>query len=223
MKFGPNYEQGSNEWLAWRLQGLGASDAVKVCSGSSKYIELYKVKSGEMPESAFETGFVRAWRDRGHEIEHEARASYMLHVGIWVEPRLIVHPEHDWLRASLDGVSDDEKTIVEIKCPGKGKHDKALAGKLPSEYWPQIQHTLMVAGLPSMHYWSFDGERGALIEVAADAEYQKKLFLREAFFWESVKAKIEPDLEAALRASIKRTSKPKTILNGANTDRGEQG
>ena len=206
--------QGDAAWHRWRLQGVGSSDAADICSGSGKHLGLYKVKIGEIPESALGSPFMQEWRDRGHQMEPIARAAYEAHTGIWNEPRLVMHDTFDWMRASLDGLSYDDQIVLEIKCPGKIKHQKALAGKIPAEYVPQTQHQLMVTGCSMLHYWSFDGEAGVLVEVLPDLDYQVKLFEREGFFWEAVQARIPPDLSVCLRAGLKR-NKAKTILTGA--------
>lgn len=207
MKYGPSFAQGSPKWAEWRLDGIGASDAAAIAGLSASYLTmtaLWKLKTRELPESALTNPFMAEWRERGNALEPAARAAYELHVGDWVEPCLVVHPEHDWLRASLDGLSSDEMVPLEIKCPGKTKHATALAGKMPSEYYPQCQHALMVTGLPLLHYWSFDGEAGALVKVKADPEYQAKLFQRERFFWECVQSGIPPDVSVCLQASLKK-------------------
>ncbi len=34
-------------------------------------------------------------------------------------PKVVLHPAHDWMMASLDGIDLDGNSIVEIKCPGQ--------------------------------------------------------------------------------------------------------
>jgi len=204
MKIVEGIEQDTELWHEWRRGGLGASDSKAVASGSESIRKaLWAVKTGAMPESAFQDHFADYWRDRGKELEPAARAMLQSYTGKWIEPALAYHEEHQWLRASLDGI-DDSGIPYEIKCPGKIKHNRALGGSVPSEYFHQNQHALLVTGAPCLGYWSFDGEDGVLIEVLPDLEYQRKYLERAKHFWAMVESRTEPSIEAALRASINR-------------------
>jgi len=91
------------------------------------------------------------------------------------------------MRASLDGLSFDGTTLVEIKCP-LSLRDRASAqgGRIPSQYYAQLQHQLEVSGAQLAHYWSFHGTDGILIEVRPDKEYARRLVEAEAAFWQLI-------------------------------------
>lgn len=195
----------SPEWDDLRLTGLGASEMKHIASGVlERHLALWKVKTGVIPESALQNHFTDYWRDRGLALEPLAREKYEAEVGWPVRPAMVVHDKYDWMRASLDGLGDVLPAIipVEIKCPGALKHRLALAGRVPPEYFPQCQWIMMVCEVPWMHYWSFDGKNGKLIEIFADKPYQEKLFARAQLFWNHVVNRTEPTLEATLRASV---------------------
>src|SRR5216683_4834839 len=80
------------------------------------------------------------------------------------------------MRASLDGLSFDGSTVLEIKCP-MNVRDQTVAqqGSVPPQYYAQLQHQLEVSRATEVHYWSFDGSAGTLIRVRPDREYQKRL------------------------------------------------
>ena len=205
----------SPKWDELRLTGIGSSDAAAIV-GVSKYsnpLTLWKIKTGEIPEDAVQNPFTEYWRDRGQALEPLAKEKYKAEVGWDAEPAMVVHDEYNWMRASLDGLGDVLPAIipVEIKCPGKTKMAHMLEDKVPSEYWPQLQHILMVTGADWMHLWGFDGTEGSLLTVFPDLDYQRQLFASEKWFWELVTAKIPPDMEAALGAKVrrKRTKKAK--------------
>lgn len=204
----PNIAQNTPEWDEYRLHGIGSSDAGAIV-GASKYMNamaLYRIKVGEMPETALENPFTAYWRDRGQALEPEARERYQFEVGWPVRPAMVVHDRYDWMRASLDGLGDVLPCIipVEIKCPGKGKLAEVAKEKVPSEWWPQCQHVLMVTEANFLHLYVYDGKEGKLLTVFPDLEYQAKLLEREKWFWGLVQAKVPPDLEAMLAGSIKR-------------------
>jgi len=88
------------------------------------------------------------------------------------------------MMASLDGMDIGKSHIVEIKCPGKEDHEMAKSGKVPEKYYPQLQHQLEVCGMDMVHYFSFDGEDGVIVEMYKDDKYIKKLVTKEQEFWE---------------------------------------
>jgi predicted phage-related endonuclease len=132
---------------------------------------------------------------RGRELERFARRAYERQTGIQMEPLCLVHEEVQWMRASLDGLSFDGSTLLEIKCP-LSRRDRASAqeGRIPSQYHAQLQHQLEVSGAEQAHYWSFHGTDGILIEIRPDREYAKRLVEAEAAFWQLVQENRWPEL-----------------------------
>ena len=132
---------------------------------------------------------------RGRELERFARRAYERQTGIQMEPLCMVHEGFEWMRASLDGLSFDGSTLLEIKCP-LSLRDRASAqeGRIPSQYHAQLQHQLEVSRAERAHYWSFHGSDGILIEIRPDREYAKRLIEAEAAFWQLVKEDRWPEL-----------------------------
>jgi putative phage-type endonuclease len=176
--------QNTPEWQHWRRQGIGASDA-PVIMGETPFKSprtLWSIKTGRMPEEPAGPA-----ARRGRELEGYARRAYERRTGIQVEPLCLVHQELGWMRASLDGLSFDGTTLVEIKCPlNLRDRISAVQGRIPSQYHAQLQHQLEVSGAERAHYWSFHGSDGFLIEIRPDHEYAKRLIDAEAQFWQRV-------------------------------------
>jgi putative phage-type endonuclease len=184
--------QNTPEWHRWRRQGIGASDA-PVIMGETPFKTprtLWSIKTGR----ATETAPGPAAR-RGRELERFARCAYERQTGIQVEPLCLVHERLDWMRASLDGLSFDGSTVLEIKCP-LSLRDRVSAqeGRIPAQYHAQLQHQLEVSRAELAHYWSFHGTSGVLIEIRPDREYAKRLIDAEAEFWHLVKENRWPEL-----------------------------
>ncbi len=184
--------QNTPEWHRWRRQGIGASDA-PVIMGETAFKTprtLWSIKTGSMQE-----GPATPAARRGRELERFARRAYERQTGIQVEPLCLVHQEFAWMRASLDGLSFDGSTLLEIKCP-LSLRDRASAeqGRIPSQYHAQLQHQLEVSGAERAHYWSFHGTDGVLMELRPDREYAKRLVEAEAAFWQLVKENRWPEL-----------------------------
>ena len=107
-------QQNTAEWHRWRQQGLGASDA-PVIMGEAAFKTprmLWSIKTGRAQEDAPGPA-----ARRGRELERLARRAYEQEVGIQMEPLCLVHDQLEWMRASLDGLSFDGSTVLEIKCP----------------------------------------------------------------------------------------------------------
>jgi putative phage-type endonuclease len=184
--------QNTPEWQRWRMQGIGASDA-PVIMGETPFRTpkmLWSLKTGRMREEP--TGPAA---QRGRGLERFARRAYERQAETQMEPLCLVHQEFEWMRASLDGLSFDGSTLLEIKCP-LNLRDRVSAqeGRIPSQYNAQLQHQLEVSGAERAHYWSFDGRDGILIEIRPEREYAKRLVEAEAAFWQLVREDRWPGL-----------------------------
>jgi putative phage-type endonuclease len=178
------------EWHEWRRNGIGSSDAA-VIMGVSPWrtpLQLWENKVFGISEQ-----LDNASMKRGRDLEETARQEFEKLVGTIVAPSNVVHPGCSWMRASLDGIDVTGKIIVEIKCPNKDDHLTAAGKKVPEKYYPQCQHQLEVTGSPSMYYFSFDGKKGVVVEVARDQKYIDDMFQKEKEFWSLVVNQTPPE------------------------------
>jgi putative phage-type endonuclease len=178
-----NFEQSSREWLDWRRGGIGASDAPVIMGLSpwQKEGDLFMLKTGQMAERPANDAM-----ERGKRLEPLARQAYAEQTGIAVEPMCVQSRQHDWMRASLDGLSADGQRVIEIKCPGEKDHSLAASGRVPEKYYPQLQHILAVTGLAEIDYWSFRFGHTVLLHVQRDDDFIAALLEKEAAFWAMV-------------------------------------
>jgi hypothetical protein len=113
-------------------------------------------------------------------------------------PDIVFSEEHEFMMASLDGISKARDCILEIKCPGEQDHyTAAVEGKIPDKYYPQLQHQLSCAGLQNGFYFSFDGVHGVIIEFKRSDDYLKDLHAKEKTFWGYVQNFEAPPLTEA--------------------------
>src|SRR5690606_34059824 len=143
-----NLIQGSSEWLILRKSKITATDA-PIIMGESPYKskkELYLEKI----DPNFELKSNDRMR-RGTDLEPVARQMFILTTGVYVEPRVVLK---EWAMASLDGIDETGKIIVEIKCPGIKDHEKALNGHVPDHYFAQLQHQMYVCDVDKSFYFS---------------------------------------------------------------------
>lgn len=187
----PEHIQGSPEWLAHRRNHLGASDA-SIVMGLSPWTtpyQLWERKLGLAPEQ--ET----TWQmQRGTDMEPVALRQFCDEVDIEMFPQVVYHPKHDFMMASMDGLSLDLKQAVEIKCPGQSAHATALDGYVPEYYMPQLQHQLACLGLDVIWYYSFDGTSGVALKVQRDDEFIERMIEMELAFWEKVLLREPPEM-----------------------------
>lgn len=180
-------EQGSPEWLALRKTKITATDA-SVIMGASKWktkLQLYKEKTSDLPQVKPNEAM-----QRGLDLEPIARELFIIKTGIEMQPAVI---EKDWAMASLDGISSCGSRVLEIKCPGEKDHNEALLGRIPSHYYPQLQHQMYVSDVQLVYYFSFDGTDGVVVEVVRDPYYLEKMLEEEKKFYECLVNRIPPE------------------------------
>jgi len=188
-------EQGTTIWHEFRSLGFGASEA-NIIAGQSKWksvVDLWAAKTGRPTEPFIMSAAVQ----HGIDTEPEARERFIEATGINMTPKCYVSSKHDFIRASLDGISDCNRVILEIKCPSAlGIHMATVKGKVPDYYYPQLQHQLYVTGADVACFWSYVPSMGGfMIEVPPNLPYIAELVYREKHLWECVQKDIEPNPE----------------------------
>lgn len=172
--------QGSPEWHALRLMPT-ASNFRRVFTSQKKRstsfdeyaIELTEeVKAGRKLET-----YKSEWMQRGNDLEPQARAMFEFETGMVTTPIGFVTTDDGRIGCSPDAiVHDDEKgetALLEIKCPKPTTHIKyLLAGKVPADYFPQVQGQLWITEKPYAYFMSFHPDHESLIiRVERDEEY----------------------------------------------------
>jgi len=153
------HKQGSVAWHAWRNQGVGASEAAAILGEypwkNRKRLMAEKCGLGDSSFNSAAMAF-------GTATEPEARRRYIAEKGTHVEPACIQSTTHDWLRASLDGLSADGRLVVEIKCGPSVQAHTAKFGQPPRYYIGQLQHILAVTGSLQLLARQVSRQRGEL-------------------------------------------------------------
>ena len=115
------------------------------------------------------------------ELKPEARRLYIEKTGNDVKPLCLQDKRNPWLIASIDGVSDDFKKIVEIDCD-ELTYSQAKKGSV-SDCYSKLQHQLMITGLEVIDYWCYKSAKENILQtVERDDEHIKKLFKAEQEF-----------------------------------------
>jgi predicted phage-related endonuclease len=159
------HPQGTSEWLAdraGRATGSRAKDILaKIKSGEAAARRNYRVQlvTERLTGSPAEGGYVNEAMRWGTEQEPFARMAYESMTGNLVSELGFLYIPDVMAGCSVDGlIEEDGKTgVFEAKCPASATHVEYLtAGKLPSEYKPQILHNVYVTGADFADFVSYD-------------------------------------------------------------------
>jgi putative phage-type endonuclease len=189
-------DEKNQKYLAWlkdRHGCLTASDAACLYNANpyKKFSELYEEKIA--PEPPITTPNV-AMR-RGTELEPILRKRFIEAYKLEdpFEPKWCVHPELPFIAATLDGLSQDGKTLIEIKYVGRKVFD---AGVCPKHYWFQIMHQylasgatdgFLVMGMDEMHF--------KIIPVPRDDNFIAQHTILCEQFWAQIQSRKAPEPE----------------------------
>lgn len=143
--------QGTEAWLAWRRNGIGASDAPAIM-GENPWMTPRQILADKL---ALSSPLSNPLMDRGSALEPEARRSYEQQFGVRVKPDCLKSYAHEWLRASVDGLALDACLVVEIKCGESVYRYPASTREPPGYYYGQLQHILAVTGYAGIDFWCY--------------------------------------------------------------------
>lgn len=188
--------QGTSEWNAWRMNGIGGSDA-PVIEGTSPYKtvrDLYFEKTG-LTNSSEEDESKEFIFAKGHKVEALIRKQFQEQTGVEMKPVCMEHGDFNYLRVSLDGF-DSGKGVLEAKLVGQDVllHASQTA-RIPDFHYTQMQHSFMVSGADVGHWFGHDGKKtGVVVPIRANQEFIKRLEEREHSFWDDVQTRNVPPL-----------------------------
>lgn len=209
--------QKTDEWLAWRQLGIGAS-SVPTIMGESPFETPYgywAIRVGLRPPLDL-SGNPNV--QRGNKYEEEARAAWEARYKQWVVSICAVNNAAPWLRVSYDGVTAGtgiDRINLEIKCPNDKKMHKLLEKLCGAEehtltgghdelkalgfgyYYGQLQYQMLVAGCMTTHFWLYDTNRktGVCIIVSIDIPYCEKMLPKVEAFWGMIQSMTAPEFD----------------------------
>ena len=187
------------DWLEYRKQGIGGSDASVVC-GINRYkspVELWMEKTDQMPSQ--EAGEAAYW---GTQLEPFVRAEFTKRTGIEVihTMQLLQSEEHPFMLANLDGICDVPdvgKCIFEAKTASAYKASE-WEDTIPDEYMLQVQHYMAVTGYRGTYIAALIGGNSFKWKfVERDEELISMLIELESAFWNHVQDGTPPPLDGS--------------------------
>ena len=177
-----NLKQGTTEWLEWRSNGIGASDAPAIM-GENPWKSPAHLLSEKLGTARKFGG--NAAMARGTALEPEARKRYEAISEVCVTPACLQSNRHEWQRASVDGLAEDGNAVVEIKCGEVVYKKTAGSGQVPGYYIGQLQHILAVTELPHIDFFCWLPNRPEIhLRIKRDDHYIARLIVAEQEFWQ---------------------------------------
>lgn len=199
----PTADLPREEWLAYRRQGIGGSDAAAVL-GISPFrtgVDLYYDKLGQ-PVEDDEQNWVA--KEVGTLLEDLVARIFAKKTGLEVCPMPVMfqHAEHPWMLADVDrlvNLPDGNTAILECKTTNYNARDKwEYDGKpiVPQYYEAQGRHYMAVMNLSRVYFCCLYGNSEDEIIIRSidrDLKYEAELIALEEHFWVNhVNAKIPP-------------------------------
>ncbi len=195
--------QSSPEWLDWRRTGITASD-VSALFGTNPYKTEWKLwaeKTGlQMEDDLGGNPYVR----RGKVFEQMLREHVVRHRSIGIMPVCVEHDTIPYLKASLDGICRNKRPW-EFKIPSPDHYadvvKKAEKSEYFKQYWPQVQHQLLVTGASEGYLIFGDLDESTtppriadykLFVIPADPSFHEQIRNRAAEFMDRVARRVEP-------------------------------
>jgi len=169
--------QGSSDWLEFRKTKITGTDASVIigCNPWRTPYQLWRQKMDLDPPEV-ENEAMR----RGTLLEGPAREWFIKETRIHCEPKVVFK---DFMMASLDGLSSDQRFVVEIKCGSKA-FSQAEAGEINPMYICQMMHQMHCADVDQCLYVAFNGEKGIIIPVERDQNFINEMIEKEKEFYE---------------------------------------
>lgn len=129
-----------------------------------------------------EFGGNAATRD-GNQLESTARRMLANKYHMELKPTVIQDGKLPFIAASLDAIDSLHSRVFEIKCGEKAYFLAASRKTVPTYYFGQLQHILMVSQLDTIIYAAFRPQKPLIvIEVERDEQYIGRLRLAEEEF-----------------------------------------
>ncbi len=183
----------TDEQIKARSLGLGGSDARIVVHGTpEERYRLWQEKIGEKKSVKILSDWQAAWRHATETLqldwfEHVHDNNRM----VTRRGESVVHPEHTFMRCTLDGFVEPER--VPINAKHVSRWTKEARQWCIDHYTPQMTHEALVCGsryglLSLIH----DEKEPEIIRIDVDPFYAEDMIEREAEFWRCVVERVPP-------------------------------
>jgi putative phage-type endonuclease len=194
-----NLEQGSQVWLDYRKNRIGASDSA-IILGLSPYKTRMGLWNEKMGILSFDETPAMSFGKNNEELIRNIMSDKLK--GNF-KPSCFEHEESPWLMCSVDGFDEDTETLIEIKCANKADHDLACRKVVPTKYMPQLQTIMCICDLFSIWYCSYHKGDLQYFLVRIDYEFIEDMLPKLKDFWDSLQNFQKPEINEEHKEFIK--------------------
>lgn len=155
MKIITDFEQGSDEWFAYKMGKFGASNASAIATAGKGLETLCFEKVAEKLTGKKNSDYKNEAMENGMETEELARNSIELEYGKPIKQVGLIEMNEDVI-CSPDGLVDEDG-LIEIKCPTNRVYAEYLYfKKIDPKYIAQMQMQMLVSGRQWCDYAVFN-------------------------------------------------------------------
>lgn len=197
-----------------RNQALWASDSRKIIDG--KAAEVYLERTGQVDPTDLSDVEAVQWGLRLQD-SIGAAVSDRLGVNLKEADYMIAHPKHNWMRSHFDFITDDGKTLVEVK--NYGSHQRKHYGDDGSQIIKpadkaQLIHEAACHGVENITLAVlFGGQELCLYPFAIFDDEKEELIKTLSVVWGNIQTRTPPmpeSIEAAKK--LFPSSEPHTVM-----------
>lgn len=205
------------EWLAYRRQGIGGSDAAALV-GLNPYASPFSVYMDKLGLTEDLQENEAMWL--GAQLEPILAERFMQETGLKVERRNVIyqHPEHCHMLANIDRWIVGKNAGLEIKTTSVFNAADFSNGEIPANYYCQCTHYMAITG--ASEWWvavAILGKGFHIFRIERNEDEINALIEVERNFWENhVLRQVAPDPDgSAGAASLIRSRFPQSHNDGA--------
>lgn len=214
-----NLVQGTDEWLAWRANGVGASEVAALFNNEKHEVCCVREDTGEVLTvivegspylTPYQLWLLKTGREqapdlsgnphvqRGKRMEAPARDCANAHYSEMALPVTAEHDDCPLVRASFDGIFG-AGDILEIKVPSEKNYAFIKANGPPAHYVPQVAQQMAVKGADVAHLFVYaDDENYIAFEFRREGQMKtliESIVPTIRAFWAYVTKDVETNVD----------------------------
>ena len=187
------------EWLELRRNSIGGSDAAAACGASpwKSQLELYCEKMGMIADKETNESM-----RRGNYLEDYVALRFMEETGKKVQRDNFMYASDDFpcLTANIDRIVVGEHAGLECKTMNdySSKDYDFEGGEIPTQYYYQLQHYMMVMGWEYMYIAFSTNFKFVWMKVDRNQDFINEMRQKELDFWyNNVVKHLPPDVDGS--------------------------